>query len=295
MCTCGHRHPQAGCWLCDCRRHEATPPAPPVPVGPLPCPFCGSAAKLYPSNPALTGDAWTAVECANPECPVDVGVAIHQDSGHREAAIGLWNTRHAALRSPSPEPPAPDVLCPYGDPLCPCQDGDPCHYEGDNPMTPPCPKCRGTGHSEYTGYPDCDVVDCGACMGTGTASPSPEPPAPPVPVGEAASIFGQIEQTRFKTVPRTPVDDARLRELAEGFRAESPKPEASSAEWWREVAQGLAAEVAMLRADAAAPPVRDARWAEFLENWVDYHHGDGNSDRAWEEFQSGEPAWRRIR
>jgi hypothetical protein len=180
MCTCGHRHPQAGCWLCDCRRHEATPPAPPVPVGPLPCPFCGSAAKLYPSNPALTGDAWTAVECANPECPVDVGVAIHQDSGHREAAIGLWNTRHAALRSPSPEPPAPDVLCPYGDPLCPCQDGDPCHYEGDNPMTPPCPKCRGTGHSEYTGYPDCDVVDCGACMGTGTASPSPEPPAPDV-------------------------------------------------------------------------------------------------------------------
>jgi hypothetical protein len=35
MCTCGHRHPLAGCWLCDCRRHdprEATPPAPPAPV-----------------------------------------------------------------------------------------------------------------------------------------------------------------------------------------------------------------------------------------------------------------------
>lgn len=27
--------------------------------------------------------------------------------------------------------------CKYGDPYCPCQDGDPCHYEGDNPMTPP--------------------------------------------------------------------------------------------------------------------------------------------------------------
>jgi len=27
--------------------------------------------------------------------------------------------------------------CKYGDPLCPCQDGDSCHYEGDNPMTPP--------------------------------------------------------------------------------------------------------------------------------------------------------------
>lgn len=30
-------------------------------------------------------------------------------------------------------PPA----CKRGDPSCPCQDGDPCHYEGDNPMTPP--------------------------------------------------------------------------------------------------------------------------------------------------------------
>lgn len=26
-------------------------------------------------------------------------------------------------------------LCKYGDPLCPCQDGDMCHYEGPNPMT----------------------------------------------------------------------------------------------------------------------------------------------------------------
>ena len=27
-------------------------------------------------------------------------------------------------------------LCKYGDPLCPCVDGDPCHYEGENSMTP---------------------------------------------------------------------------------------------------------------------------------------------------------------
>ncbi len=27
--------------------------------------------------------------------------------------------------------------CKYGDPSCPCQDGDLCHYEGENPMTPP--------------------------------------------------------------------------------------------------------------------------------------------------------------
>ena len=27
--------------------------------------------------------------------------------------------------------------CKYGDPGCPCQDGDTCHYEGENPMNPP--------------------------------------------------------------------------------------------------------------------------------------------------------------
>jgi len=27
--------------------------------------------------------------------------------------------------------------CKYGDPTCPCQDGDMCHYEGPNPMKPP--------------------------------------------------------------------------------------------------------------------------------------------------------------
>lgn len=29
--------------------------------------------------------------------------------------------------------------CKYGDPYCPCQDGDSCHYEGENPMAPPAP------------------------------------------------------------------------------------------------------------------------------------------------------------
>lgn len=28
-------------------------------------------------------------------------------------------------------------ICPHGDPLCPCPDGDPCHYEGTNPMPSP--------------------------------------------------------------------------------------------------------------------------------------------------------------
>lgn len=31
----------------------------------------------------------------------------------------------------SDEPRAP---CPHGDPTCPCQDGDSCHYEGPDPM-----------------------------------------------------------------------------------------------------------------------------------------------------------------
>ena len=25
--------------------------------------------------------------------------------------------------------------CEYGDETCPCNDGDPCHYEGENPMS----------------------------------------------------------------------------------------------------------------------------------------------------------------
>lgn len=28
-------------------------------------------------------------------------------------------------------------VCNYGDPACPCQDGDACHYEGENAMPPP--------------------------------------------------------------------------------------------------------------------------------------------------------------
>lgn len=27
--------------------------------------------------------------------------------------------------------------CKYGDPLCPCQDGDMCHYEGPKPLPVP--------------------------------------------------------------------------------------------------------------------------------------------------------------
>lgn len=34
-------------------------------------------------------------------------------------------------------PADPVNPCPYGDPTCPCQDADMCHYEGERPMTPP--------------------------------------------------------------------------------------------------------------------------------------------------------------
>ena len=29
------------------------------------------------------------------------------------------------------------LICPHGDSTCPCKDGLVCHYEGDDPMTPP--------------------------------------------------------------------------------------------------------------------------------------------------------------
>lgn len=57
----------------------------------------------------------------------------------------LWkvdNTdAYAAWMKPThwqPLPPAPKEVkrCAYGDPFCPCQDGDTCHYEGSNAMRP---------------------------------------------------------------------------------------------------------------------------------------------------------------
>lgn len=64
----------------------------------LPCPFCGNEPRVFPINPKRDGDAWTAIECAN--CASDqmgeqsvVRVAVYADSGHRERAIILWNTR----------------------------------------------------------------------------------------------------------------------------------------------------------------------------------------------------------
>jgi hypothetical protein len=54
------------------------------------------------------------------------------------------------------------------------------------------------------------------------------------------------------------------------------------------------AESALVIADTTAANLHDVirelqrrvAWAEFLEKWVDYHHGSGESDRAFEEFRS---------
>lgn len=43
-------------------------------------------------------------------------------------------------QEPVPDAELPRKSCKYGDPLCPCQDGDMCHYEGENPMSPPTPE-----------------------------------------------------------------------------------------------------------------------------------------------------------
>lgn len=46
-----------------------------------------------------------------------------------------------AMLSAAPQPPSRP--CKYGDPTCPCQDGDSCHYEGENPWTPPAAEGEG--------------------------------------------------------------------------------------------------------------------------------------------------------
>jgi hypothetical protein len=62
--------------------------------------------------------------------------------------------------------------CKYGDPFCPCQDGDLCHYEGPNPMTPPkpletipCDACdREVPYAEIIECSHCDARVCPKCL-----------------------------------------------------------------------------------------------------------------------------------
>lgn len=56
----------------------------------------------------------------------------------RAVSSGVERGFHTAeVRGSIPLPPT--IPCKYGDPLCPCQDGDMCHYEGPNPMAAPQP------------------------------------------------------------------------------------------------------------------------------------------------------------
>ena len=62
------------------------------------------------------------------------------------------------------------AACKYGDEFCPCQDGDQCHYEGKNPMTPP-PADVGSHVDQVVGPQEADEAwllelrrDCQAAM-----------------------------------------------------------------------------------------------------------------------------------
>lgn len=52
--------------------------------------------------------------------------------------VKAWRGKNTRTRLPGEAAPRVKRLaCPHGDKTCPCQDGDTCHYEGHNPMTPP--------------------------------------------------------------------------------------------------------------------------------------------------------------
>lgn len=51
--------------------------------------------------------------------------------------------------------------CKYGDPSCPCQDGDMCHYEGPNAWTKPYHLCLVCGYDMQE--PAADYNICPSC------------------------------------------------------------------------------------------------------------------------------------
>lgn len=90
------------------------PPAPcrvddvAAPLFEAPCLWCGYSGIGY----------WQAGTHAK-------GCPWHQLGGHAERRFALADWIRSVMVPPAP----PRKACPHGDPACPCQDGDPCHYE----------------------------------------------------------------------------------------------------------------------------------------------------------------------
>lgn len=59
------------------------------------------------------------------------------------------------------------MMCKYGDPICPCQDGDPCHYEGEDAMHVPPAYVLAAVAAEREACALQVRHDCTACEGTG--------------------------------------------------------------------------------------------------------------------------------
>jgi hypothetical protein len=76
-------------------------------------------------------------------------VRLHPDKTVQAGLDALLSEGRAALERGSQrlQEPAVGATCPHGDRLCPCQDGDLCHYEGQNPL-----RC-----------PTTDIVGCTGC------------------------------------------------------------------------------------------------------------------------------------
>lgn len=105
---------------CDCDAAEGD-------GGPTQCSACGKDICKRPyCQLGKRGHLWEHADTRSIFCTPDIGF------------------ENSDLAYPATHPAAQPIegdggprKCKYGDPTCPCQDGDPCHYEGENPMSPP--------------------------------------------------------------------------------------------------------------------------------------------------------------
>lgn len=78
--------------------------------------------------------AWEAWQAARAS---DLDMPLYTHPEPDAAAIRAQALETAA--KPRADCERDDMICGYGNPLCPCPDGDPCHYEGENPWPAPYP------------------------------------------------------------------------------------------------------------------------------------------------------------